>query len=193
LYALSKVGEIVSLDDPRLSQATAEAGMWKFYDFLIAGRAGIYFLEPYDPKRIPVLFVHGINGTPRNFTTLIAKLDRSRFQPWVVYYPSGARLDMLVTWLNELYTRLELSLRFKTAVVVAHSMAARPRGFVPAPRYQHRRSDPHAGHHLLALGGMASAGEGVEISIVVRSWYAWRRAAPTSTGSTRSRYREHRR
>ena len=49
----------------------------------------------------------------------IAKLDRTRFQPWVVYYPSGARLDAVVPWLNELFTRLEVSLRFETAVVVA--------------------------------------------------------------------------
>ena len=127
LYAVSKVGEIASLDDARFSSENAEAGMWKFYDFLLAGRAGIYFLEAYDPERIPVLFVHGIAGTPRDFSTLIAKLDRRRFQPWVAYYPSGARLDRLVIWLDELFTRLEVSLRFETAVVVAHSMGGSSR------------------------------------------------------------------
>src|SRR5262249_18575955 len=131
IYALSKLGEITTLDDPRFAEDAAQAGMWKFYDFLLAGRAGIYFLQPYDPKRIPVLFGHGINGTPQNFRTLIAKLDRKRFQAWVVYYPSGARLDTLVTWLNELYTRLETSLHFDTAAVVAHSMGGLvSRGFV---------------------------------------------------------------
>jgi pimeloyl-ACP methyl ester carboxylesterase len=174
LYALSKLGEIASLDDPRFSQEAGEAGLWKFYDFLLAGRAGIYFLEPYDAQRIPVLFVHGVNGTPRNLSPLIAKLDRSRFQPWVVYYPSGARLDMLVTWLNELFTRLELSLRFKTAVVVSYSMGGVvSRGFV----LRHHETSAHDPIHMLVtisspLGGMASAGAGVETSpIVVRSWY----------------------
>ncbi|MEB2285872.1 MAG: hypothetical protein OZ922_14440 [Myxococcales bacterium] len=175
IYALSHAGELTTLDDPRFAEATAETSMWKFYDFVIAGRAGIYFLEPYDPKRIPVLFVHGINGTPRNFRSLIATLDRKRFQPWVVYYPSGARLDTLVTWLDELYTRLEVRLRFDRAVVVAHSMGGLvARGFVLR---HHRTSaeDPIRTFVTISspLGGMESAGKGVEDSpVVVRSWYA---------------------
>jgi pimeloyl-ACP methyl ester carboxylesterase len=185
LYALSKLGEIVSLDDPRFSEATAEAGMWQFYDFLIAGRAGIYFLEPYDPKRIPVLFVHGINGTPQNFSSLIARLDRRRFQPWVVYYPSGARLETVVIWLDELFTRLELSLRFDTAVVVAHSMGGLvSRGFV-LRHHETSAKDPIRMFVTISspLGGMVSAGEGVESSpIVVRSWYGLAPGSPYLDG-----------
>ena len=181
LYALSKLGEIASLDDPRFSEETAEAGMWQFYDFLIAGRAGIYFLEPYDPKRIPVLFVHGINGTPQNFRTLIAQLDRKRFQPWVVYYPTGGRLDAVVGWLDELFTRLEVSLKFQRAVVVAHSMGGLvARGFV-LRHHQTSAKDPIRMLVTISspLGGMVSAGKGVEKSpVVVRSWYG---LAPGST------------
>src|SRR4029079_12697506 len=106
------VGGVTTLAGSRFTEDVAERGMWQFYDFLIAGRAGIYFLEPYDPKRIPVLFVHGISGTPQNFRTLIATLDRKRFQPWVAYYPTGGRLDVIVGWLDELFTRLEVSLQF---------------------------------------------------------------------------------
>lgn len=185
LYALSKLGEIVTLDDPRFSEGTAEAGMWKFYDFLIAGRAGIYFLEPYDPKRIPVLFVHGINGTPQNFATLIANLDRRRFQPWVLYYPSGAKLDAVVLWLDELFTRLEHTLRFDTAVVVAHSMGGLvSRGFV----LRHHETSAKDPIHMLVtisspLGGMASAGKGIEKSpIVLRSWYGLAPGSPYLDG-----------
>lgn len=174
IYALSKLGEIAALDEPRFTDDAATAGMWQFYDFLIAGRAGIYFLEPYDPKRIPVLFVHGINGTPRNFTELVARLDRTRFQPWVLYYPSGARLDVLVGWLDELFTRLELTLGFKRAVVVAHSMGGLvSRGFV-LRHHETSAVDPIRTFVTISspLGGMASAGDGVETSpIVVRSWY----------------------
>jgi pimeloyl-ACP methyl ester carboxylesterase len=181
IYALSKLGEITTLDDPRFAETIAEAGMWKFYDFLIAGRAGIYFLEPYDPKRIPVLFVHGINGTPRNFTTLIGKLDRKRFQPWVVYYPSGGRLDNIVSWLDQLYTRLEVTLHFETAVVVAHSMGGLvSRGFV-LRHHQTSAKDPIRMFVTISspLGGMESAGEGVETSpIVVRSWYGLAPGSP---------------
>lgn len=174
IYALAKLGEIVTLDDARFTDDVANAGMWQFYGFLIAGRAGIYFLEPYDPKRIPVLFVHGINGTPRNFAQLIDRLDRTRFQPWVVYYPSGARLDVLVGWLDELFTRLELTLRFERAVVVAHSMGGLvSRGFV-LRHHETSAKDPIVTFVTISspLGGMASAGDGVTTSpIVVRSWY----------------------
>jgi pimeloyl-ACP methyl ester carboxylesterase len=174
LFALSKVGEVAALVDPRFSQASAELGMWKFYDFLLSGRAGIFFLEPYDPKRIPVLFVHGVNGTPLNFQTLISKLDRTRYQPWVLFYPSGSRLDMLVTWLDELFTRLELKLQLGEAVVVSHSMGGLvARGFV----LRHHETSAKDPIRMLVtisspLGGMASAGKGVQNSpIIIRSWY----------------------
>jgi pimeloyl-ACP methyl ester carboxylesterase len=174
LFALSKVGEVAALVDPRFSQASAELGMWKFYDFLLSGRAGIFFLEPYDPKRIPVLFVHGVNGTPLNFQTLISRLDRKRYQPWVLFYPSGSRLDMLVTWMNELFTRLELKLQLSEAVVVSHSMGGLvARGFV-LKHYETSANDPIRMLVTISspLGGMASAGEGVRKSpIIIRSWY----------------------
>jgi pimeloyl-ACP methyl ester carboxylesterase len=174
IYAISKLGEIVSLNDPRFSDEVATAGMWQFYDFLIGGRAGIYFFEPYDPQKIPVLFVHGITGSPRNFKALIASLDRDRFQPWVVYYPSGARLDVLVGWLDELFTRLETTLHFDRAAVVAHSMGGLvARGFV-LRHHESSVKDPIRTLVTISspLGGMESAGEGIQKSpIIVRSWY----------------------
>ena len=73
------VGAVATLDDPIFSQEEAESGLWQPYAFLVKGNAGIFFLEDYDPGRIPVLFVHGINGTPRSFTPLIDSLDKSRY------------------------------------------------------------------------------------------------------------------
>jgi pimeloyl-ACP methyl ester carboxylesterase len=174
IFSVSAAGTVTRLDDPRFDPALGQEGMWKFFDFLIAGRAGIFFLEPYDPKRIPVLFVHGIGGTPRDFTALIGALDRKRFQPWVLAYPSGGRLDVIVTWVDELFTRLELELGVDKAVVVAHSMGGLvSRGFV-LRHHETSRRDPIRMFVTISspLGGMASAGDGVETSpIVVRSWY----------------------
>lgn len=174
LYALSAVGKVTTLADPRFAPDMGQQGMWKFYDFIQKVGAGIYFLEPYDPGRIPVLFIHGIGGTPRDFTQLVAALDRQRFQAWVVYYPTGARLDRTVAWLDQLFTRLQVELGVRTAVVVAHSMGGLvARGFV----LQHDATDrAHVLHAFVTisspLGGMESAGEGVEESpVVVRSWY----------------------
>ena len=40
-----------------------------------------------------MLFVHGAEGYPQQFAKLIEGLDRTRFQPWFFFYPSGARLE----------------------------------------------------------------------------------------------------
>ena len=72
------VGTISSRDDPWFSEEQAKKGLWEPYAFMEDGGTGIHFLQPYDPDKIPVLFVHGVNGTPRNFTVLIEELDKSQ-------------------------------------------------------------------------------------------------------------------
>lgn len=52
------------------------------------------FLQPYDPQRIPVLFVHGLDSTPATFAPMYFKLledreIRDRYQFWIFSYPSG--------------------------------------------------------------------------------------------------------
>jgi uncharacterized alpha/beta hydrolase family protein len=131
LGQVTAVGEIASLADPRFAESIAEAGLWRPFDFLFTGHPGIYFLGAYDSTKIPVLFVHGINGTPANFRTLIDRLDRSRFQPWVVYYPSGASLPMVADHLTQTMQKLELQYGFQRFAVVAHSMGGLvARGFL---------------------------------------------------------------
>ncbi len=76
----------------------------------------------YDPKRIPVLFVHGMNGYPQQFSTLIAALDRTRFQPWFYFYPSGVHLDGVAEHLTDTISKLRLEHGFEALAVVAHSM-----------------------------------------------------------------------
>ena len=55
----------------------------------------------FDPDKIPVLFVHGIGGTPLDWKYLAKGLDRHRFQPWFYYYPSGLRLNLVSGLLHE--------------------------------------------------------------------------------------------
>ena len=116
------MGDVVSLDDERFSPDNTSKGLWTPLSALRENGAGIYFLEPYDPNRIPVLFVHGIGGSPRDLRVPIERLDRTRFQAWVYYYPSGFRLQTIANALSRNLPRLRQKLGFKTLYVVAHSM-----------------------------------------------------------------------
>ena len=131
LGQLTAVGVVTSLDDPRFAPEIGEDSLWRPFDFLLEGGAGVYFFEPYDPAKTPVLFVHGIRGTPRDFRTLVQHLDRRRFQPWAYYYPSGAHLSAVADHLTQTMRTLQLQHGFRSFVVVAHSMGGlTSRGFI---------------------------------------------------------------
>lgn len=116
------LGQIRTLDDPEFAPAKAQDALWSPLAMLEQGRAGVYFLEPYDPKRIPVLFVAGIGGTPRDFRRIIDSLDRSRFQAWVFHYPTGLRLASTVRILSVLLAKLQRSHRFDALFITGHSL-----------------------------------------------------------------------
>jgi pimeloyl-ACP methyl ester carboxylesterase len=174
LGLLTAIGAITTLDDPRFRMENAESGMWAPFDFVFNFRPGVYFLQAYDPNKIPVLFVHGINGTPISFRFLIEHLDTDTFQPWVYYYPSGASLSLCADHLSQTMDKLRLRYGFKRFFVVAHSMGGLvTRGFLL--RYleaaQHNEiplyvtiATPWGGHKSAALGVRYAPA-------VVRSWY----------------------
>jgi pimeloyl-ACP methyl ester carboxylesterase len=121
-YGRHNIGRVTSLQNPWFSDQQAKKGLWQPFRFLEDGGTGIHFLQPYDPHKVPVLFVHGITGTPRNFATFIEQLDDTRFQAWVLSYPSGLRLSWLA---RGLYQFLEVAHRqygFDKLHLVAHSM-----------------------------------------------------------------------
>jgi pimeloyl-ACP methyl ester carboxylesterase len=173
LGQMTALGEIARLTDARFSDENAEGGLWRPLDFLVTARAGIYFLEPYDARRIPVLFVHGINGSPANFSYLVERLDRTRFQAWVYYYPSGGHLDLVAGHLDQTVQKLQLRHGFTRFIVVAHSMGGLvSRGFIQ----RHAASSPSSRMPLFVSistpwGGHKAAELGVKTSpVVVRSW-----------------------
>lgn len=173
LGAMTAFGEVTTLSDVRFSAAVAEDGLWRPFDFLFKGGPGIYFLEPYDTRKMPVLFVHGINGSPANFRALIERLDREHFQPWVYYYPSGGALDAIADHLTQTLRTLQVKHRFGSLVVVAHSMGGLvSRGFL----LRYKESDGHAAIPLYVTistpwGGHKAAELGVRTApAVVRAW-----------------------
>ncbi len=121
-FSALQLGIITHIDDPRFSDENGKLGLWDPLRFLFDVGAGIYFLEKYDPSKIPVLFVHGAVGTPRDWKYLVSSLDRNRFQPWLVYYPTAPHLDRLGRGLVRAMAVLQVKYRFPRLILVAHSM-----------------------------------------------------------------------
>lgn len=115
-------GEIVNIGDPRFTQDNASMGVWEPLRFLKEVGAGMYFLEPFDPAKTPVLFVHGLAGHPGQWKHIIETLDRDRVQPWLFFYPSGVRVQLVSDGLYQMMERLRARYKFKDIHVVAHSM-----------------------------------------------------------------------
>lgn len=120
--AQSTVGQVVPLSDARFDDDRVSEGMWAPLTAAAKGGYGLHFLAPHAPGKVPVVFVHGIAGSPRNFEPVLAALDHTRFEPWLVYYPSGIRLPLLSKLLAEMMVRAASDLGVKKMVVVAHSM-----------------------------------------------------------------------
>jgi len=115
-------GEITTLQNPIFEPERASEGLWAPLTSAKRTGFGVYLLEPYDPARTPVLFVHGIRGTPRDFRMIIDTLDRRRYEPWVAYYPSGLRLDITTHVMRDILVELLERHKARSVVLVAHSM-----------------------------------------------------------------------
>ncbi len=116
-------GTIRSFSDPIFSENMATLGMYDPASFLENAPTMFYALEEDLDFKIPVVFVHGIGGSIRDFETIVKQLDRERYKPWFFYYPSGGDLDQLA----ELFHRIFISgkvihLREMPMIIVAHSM-----------------------------------------------------------------------
>ncbi len=113
-----------SLDDEFFDPKYGTMGLYNPSE-LIAHNQGFFFgLEDFDEEKTMVLFVHGISGTPRDWKYFTDGLDRSRFQPFFFYYPSGLPLDRLGTLLAQLIETIDKTSRNggPRIVLAAHSM-----------------------------------------------------------------------
>lgn len=116
------IGEIADLNEPRFQATRGEEGLWTPATLAITHGFGIYFREPYDPDRIPVLFIHGAGGSPQDWRMAMEKLDRKRYQAWFYFYPSGMRLESAASSLNAGVENLHARYGFQRLDVIAHSM-----------------------------------------------------------------------
>ena len=91
-------------------------------------KTGLYFLQPYDPDRIPLVFVHGLFSTPFDWAQTINGLQadpeiRKHYQFWVFGYPTGNPILYSALRLREELARADkLYPNHRPYVVVGHSM-----------------------------------------------------------------------
>ena len=91
-------------------------------------KTGLYFLQPYDPDRTPLVFVHGLFSTPFDWVQTINGLQadpeiRKHYQFWVFAYPTGNPILYSALRLREELARADkLYPNHRSYVVVGHSM-----------------------------------------------------------------------
>jgi pimeloyl-ACP methyl ester carboxylesterase len=91
-------------------------------------KIGLYFLQPYDPDRIPLIFVHGLFSTPFTWVQTINGLQadpeiRKHYQFWVFAYPTGYPILYSALRLRQELARVDqVYPNHKPYVMVGHSM-----------------------------------------------------------------------
>jgi len=99
---------------------------------------GLFQLEPFDPNRIPVVFVHGLVSHPATWRSAINELQadpviRKNYQFWLFSYPTGwpvwttaARLRSELDRFNKALLPLAQTTaqrqKLKQKIIVGHSM-----------------------------------------------------------------------
>src|ERR1700752_1912784 len=95
---------------------------------------GVYLIHPYDPNKIPILFIHGLLGTPLSWQNLTNDLCSDpkileHYQPWFFLYPTGQPMLESAAQLREdlqatqrLFDPSGSAIASHHVVVVAHSM-----------------------------------------------------------------------
>jgi pimeloyl-ACP methyl ester carboxylesterase len=95
---------------------------------------GIYLIHPYDPNKIPILFVHGLLSSPLSWQNLTNDLCSDpkvleHYQPWFFLYPTGqpvlesaAELREELERTQHLFDPTGTAIASRHVVVVAHSM-----------------------------------------------------------------------
>lgn len=158
-------GELVSFDDYRLSGEMGNFGFWKPARYFLHNGGGIFYLEAYDPNRIPVVFVHGIQGYPKEFETWVSRIDQEKYQIWFAAYPSFYRLEGVAKGLFQSLYKTKSYFDIEKMHIVAHSMG----GLVSTKMIQLAEeendqfferfitiSTPWLGHELAGLGAKYS-------------------------------------
>jgi pimeloyl-ACP methyl ester carboxylesterase len=113
-------GVITTLDDERFDEQNGYFGLYQPVAYFERVNGFVYMLEEYDPGKIPIIFVHGIGSTPKDWQNIVEGLDRKHFQPWFFYYPSGLRLETIAEVFHDTFLSTK-AVRIDRMVIAAHS------------------------------------------------------------------------
>ncbi|WP_444996984.1 DUF413 domain-containing protein [Aliikangiella sp. IMCC44359] len=174
-------GTIRHLSDPIFDKSTVTLGMYDPAAFLEKVPTMFYALEEELSYKIPVIFVHGIAGSPREFEPIIQNLDRNRYKPWFFYYPSGGDLNQLATLFYQIFLSGKVIPQNDTPmIIIAHSMG----GLVvrEALNQYEQHPDENKVELLITMaspfGGHAAAATGEKHGLIVLP--AWRDLNPNN-------------
>lgn len=101
-------------------------GLFKPQEF--AGRARLARLQPYDPRKIPIICIHGLGNSPATWAPLVEFLRgdpviRENYQVWFYAYPSGLPYPLAASYLrDQLAEARRHHPGLRDAVVIGHSM-----------------------------------------------------------------------
>jgi pimeloyl-ACP methyl ester carboxylesterase len=114
--------QVVPLTHALFSPDAAAIGHWHSAFYLDNYGTALFLPVPFAPDRVPVVLIHGINGSPRDFAELGTWLQDRGFQPVYFVYPSGMALDAAA---HQLGKRLQAFLdrhAVERFVMIGHSM-----------------------------------------------------------------------
>ena len=161
----------VSLDDPVFSHSVAMEGLYYPKEFAKKTK-GLYRLVPkFKTGSIPLIFVHGMAGTPRDWRYLLQHLDLSHFTPYVLYYASGEDFTKLSAQFNA-WILSDKIFGKGPGVIIAHSFG----GIIvrDASNLQQEHDAKNKGLFIslaTPYGGDEKAAEGVKNApYVIPSW-----------------------
>ncbi len=169
-----------SLDEPLFDRDMSALGMYHPAAFLEKAGTMFYALEEDIGYKIPVIFVHGIDGSARDFSAVVDKLDRTRFKPWFFHYPSGGDLTQMADFFHGIFLsgRVIPLDENVPVVIVAHSMG----GLVVREALNRLEADSKRDITFISMaspfGGMASAEAGANNGLLVLP--SWRDLSPAN-------------
>ena len=168
IKAHSRDSYVKSLDDPIFSHEVAELGIYSTPAFLKKAGQILYADEHWDKDRIPIIFIHGVGGTPRDWRYFAKGIDRKIYQPWYFYYPSGGSLEKTAEAFYRFFLCYDLD-KLEKLVITAHSMG----GLVV--RSAINQYKPHSSNKILFIsiaspfGGSEAAQLALESAPVILS------------------------